>query len=123
MADISIASTNSLLLPGTPCLRCFLGYFIAPGRCSPDLIEATAAATPPCASRSGARSPRRSASSTAGPGGSPDPLARALRLADPPVVARVDEGHVVFDPRTVLPGEDDALVAALEAGLRTAGRS
>jgi L-seryl-tRNA(Ser) seleniumtransferase len=54
-------------------------------------------------------------------GDSPDQLARALRLADPPVVARVDEGHVVFDPRTVLPGEDDALVAALEARLRADG--
>src|SRR5215468_3267111 len=52
-------------------------------------------------------------------GPAPDELARALRLADPPVVARVDEDQVVFDPRTVLPGEDEALLAALAARLRT----
>ncbi|TMQ02802.1 MAG: L-seryl-tRNA(Sec) selenium transferase [Deltaproteobacteria bacterium] len=48
----------------------------------------------------------------------PDALAGALRLADPPVVARVDDDQVVLDPRTVLPGEDDALLAALQAQLR-----
>ncbi|HEX3757203.1 MAG TPA: L-seryl-tRNA(Sec) selenium transferase [Kofleriaceae bacterium] len=48
----------------------------------------------------------------------PDDLAARLRRADPPVVARVDQDQVVLDPRTVLPGEDDALLAALAAQLR-----
>jgi L-seryl-tRNA(Ser) seleniumtransferase len=51
-------------------------------------------------------------------GPAPDDLARALRLADPPVVARVDEDQVVFDPRTVLPGEDEAMLGVLQAQLR-----
>ncbi len=47
-------------------------------------------------------------------------LAR-LRGAQPAVVARVEAGQVAFDPRTVLPGQDAALLAvvreALAAGL------
>ena len=54
-------------------------------------------------------------------GPAPDELARALRLADPPVVARVDDDQVVLDPRTVLPGEDAALLAALQDPLGTGG--
>ena len=54
-------------------------------------------------------------------GPAPDELAHALRLADPPVVTRVDDDQVVLDPRTVLPGEDDALLAALELQLGTGG--
>jgi L-seryl-tRNA(Ser) seleniumtransferase len=30
-----------------------------------------------------------------------------------PVIARVHDGRVVLDPRTVLDGEDDALIAAV----------
>jgi L-seryl-tRNA(Ser) seleniumtransferase len=54
-------------------------------------------------------------------GPAPDELARALRLGDVPVVARVDDDQVVIDPRTVLPGEDDALLAALQEQLGTNG--
>jgi len=36
-----------------------------------------------------------------------------LRLLDPPVIARIDEDHVVLDLRTVLPGEDDLLARLL----------
>src|SRR5262249_51224977 len=50
-------------------------------------------------------------------GPAPDELARALRLTDPPVVARVDDDQVVLDPRTVLPDEDDTLLAALQEQL------
>jgi L-seryl-tRNA(Ser) seleniumtransferase len=50
----------------------------------------------------------------------PDELARSLRLADPPVVARVDDDQVVFDPRTVMPAEDDAMLALLRARLHAA---
>jgi L-seryl-tRNA(Ser) seleniumtransferase len=47
----------------------------------------------------------------------PDRLAERLRLGDPPVVARIEEGLVLLDPRTVLPGEDDLVVAAVRAAL------
>jgi L-seryl-tRNA(Ser) seleniumtransferase len=43
----------------------------------------------------------------------PDALAAALRGADPPVVARIEGGAVVLDPRTVLPGEDEGLLRAV----------
>lgn len=36
-----------------------------------------------------------------------------LRLADPPVVARVVDGWVQVDPRTVLPEQEEPLIAAL----------
>jgi L-seryl-tRNA(Ser) seleniumtransferase len=43
-----------------------------------------------------------------------DALSRALRLHEPPVIARVEQGEVVLDMRTLLEGEDaivrDALV-------------
>jgi L-seryl-tRNA(Ser) seleniumtransferase len=48
----------------------------------------------------------------------PNDFARALRLADTPVVARVDEDHVVFDPRTVLPGEEEVMLDMLRARLQ-----
>ncbi len=47
------------------------------------------------------------------PGGSPDSLAAALRRGQPPVVARIVDDAVCFDPRTVLPEEDGALVDAI----------
>jgi L-seryl-tRNA(Ser) seleniumtransferase len=47
----------------------------------------------------------------------PDGLATRLRCGDPAVVARIEEGSVVLDPRTVRPGEDEALVAAVRAAL------
>ena len=39
-------------------------------------------------------------------------LARRLRRHDPPVFARVGQGRVLADPRTLLDGEESALVAA-----------
>lgn len=42
-------------------------------------------------------------------------LAQALRRGEPPVVARVDEGRVWLDPRTVLPEQEAALLAAVRA--------
>jgi L-seryl-tRNA(Ser) seleniumtransferase len=47
-----------------------------------------------------------------------DRLASALRAGEPPVVARVADGRVRVDLRTVLPGEDDLLRDAL---VRAAG--
>ncbi|HLC29428.1 MAG TPA: L-seryl-tRNA(Sec) selenium transferase, partial [Dehalococcoidia bacterium] len=41
-------------------------------------------------------------------------LAAQLRAARPAVVARIERGRLLFDPRTVLPGEEDALLQAIE---------
>jgi L-seryl-tRNA(Ser) seleniumtransferase len=43
---------------------------------------------------------------------SPSALAASLRAADPPVFARIQDGAVLLDPRTLLPGDDDDLVRA-----------
>ncbi len=51
------------------------------------------------------------------PPGDADALAARLRRADPPVVARIEDGRVVLDPRTVLPGEDEAVVRAVRGAL------
>jgi len=50
----------------------------------------------------------------------PDTLAARLRAADPPVIARVEDGAVLLDPRTVLPDEDEHVVAALQQALTPA---
>ena len=44
-------------------------------------------------------------------GMSADDLAAQLRLGDPPIVARVEDGRVLLDLRTVF-AEQDALIAA-----------
>ncbi len=46
------------------------------------------------------------------PCGKLEDFARRLRLSDPPVVARIEEGRILLDLRTVLP-EQDSLVALL----------
>ncbi|HET8722934.1 MAG TPA: L-seryl-tRNA(Sec) selenium transferase [Anaeromyxobacteraceae bacterium] len=51
------------------------------------------------------------------PPGDPDGVAARLRAADSPVVGRIEEGRVLLDPRTVLPGEDAAVLAAVRAAL------
>jgi L-seryl-tRNA(Ser) seleniumtransferase len=38
---------------------------------------------------------------------------RGLRAADPPVIARIQDGRLVFDLRTVFPAEEETLLAAL----------
>ncbi|MEY3210575.1 MAG: hypothetical protein RIT28_1056, partial [Pseudomonadota bacterium] len=50
-------------------------------------------------------------------GGDVEALATRLRLGAPPVVARVRRDALVFDPRTVLPGEDETLCVALRLAL------
>lgn len=47
----------------------------------------------------------------------PDAFAARLRRADPPVIARIAADRVLLDPRTVLPGQDKALLAALREAL------
>ena len=44
---------------------------------------------------------------------SADELAAALRAADPPIVARVEEGCVLLDLRTVFPEQDDLVARTL----------
>jgi L-seryl-tRNA(Ser) seleniumtransferase len=46
-----------------------------------------------------------------------DALARRLRLGAPHVVPRIIDGSVAVDARTVLPGQDDRLLAAIQAAL------
>lgn len=41
---------------------------------------------------------------------SPDVLAARLRRNDPPVIARIEDGRLVLDPRTVQAGEEKALL-------------
>jgi L-seryl-tRNA(Ser) seleniumtransferase len=54
------------------------------------------------------------------PPGSPDRLLAKLRHADPPLVGRIEDDRVVLDPRTVMPREDDAVVAAVLRALAPA---
>lgn len=47
-----------------------------------------------------------------------DSLLEVLRTSDPPVIARVKEGRIVLDVRTVLPGQEKPLVDALAKSLQ-----
>jgi L-seryl-tRNA(Ser) seleniumtransferase len=49
----------------------------------------------------------------------PEEMARRLRAGQPPVVARVRDGRVLLDPRTVGISEEDALVDAVVTALAT----
>ena len=49
-------------------------------------------------------------------------LATALRTGDPPVIARIEQDHCCLDPRTVLKGEDETLIDAVEAAAQTVRR-
>jgi L-seryl-tRNA(Ser) seleniumtransferase len=42
-----------------------------------------------------------------------------LRAADPPVIARIADGRVLFDPRTVLPGQEGQLVEIIVSCMQT----
>lgn len=46
-----------------------------------------------------------------------DEFAKRLRTGERPVVARIEEGRLLFDPRTVMPHEDEVLVEALQRAL------
>jgi L-seryl-tRNA(Ser) seleniumtransferase len=47
-------------------------------------------------------------------GMSADELSSSLRASDPPVIARVEDGRVLLDLRTVFPDQDEAVVRALQ---------
>lgn len=44
----------------------------------------------------------------------PERAARWLRLHDPAIVARIEQGRLIFDPRTVDPADDPLLIEALK---------
>ncbi|MCY3917519.1 MAG: L-seryl-tRNA(Sec) selenium transferase [Chloroflexi bacterium] len=46
---------------------------------------------------------------------SPDRAMEKLREADPPVIARIADGRVLLDPRTVLPKQEVGLLTALQS--------
>ena len=49
-------------------------------------------------------------------------LAAALRRGEPPVIARIENEACCLDPRTVLRGEDETLIDAVEVAVRSLGR-
>jgi L-seryl-tRNA(Ser) seleniumtransferase len=51
-------------------------------------------------------------------GPSPDALAARLRAHDPPLIARIENDRLCLDPRTVLPAQEETLLAALIACAR-----
>jgi L-seryl-tRNA(Ser) seleniumtransferase len=50
---------------------------------------------------------------------SPNRFLGRLRQASPPVIARLEQDRVVFDPRTVLPEQGNALLAAIRGALES----
>jgi len=49
-------------------------------------------------------------------------FAAALRRGEPPVIARIDKDTCCLDPRTVLKGEDETLIDAVEVAARSIAR-
>jgi hypothetical protein len=45
----------------------------------------------------------------------------ALRHGDPPVIARIEKDACCLDPRTVLKGEDETLLDAVEVAAKSLG--
>ncbi|HKE35879.1 MAG TPA: hypothetical protein VKB39_00505, partial [Candidatus Baltobacteraceae bacterium] len=43
----------------------------------------------------------------------PDAVAATLRRNDPAIVARIEDGRLLFDLRTIAPEEDESVIAAL----------
>ncbi len=50
-------------------------------------------------------------------GGPADMIEQKLRAGDPPIMARVADGRVLIDLRTVFPAEDDEIIAAVRAAV------
>jgi L-seryl-tRNA(Ser) seleniumtransferase len=46
-----------------------------------------------------------------------DGLVERLRSGDPPIIARIEEGHVVLDPRTILPDQIEAVAKGVTVAL------
>ncbi len=52
----------------------------------------------------------------------PDKLLKQLRSSHPPVIARIQDDRVIFDPRTVPPEQEGALLVSLQNALSTQAR-
>jgi L-seryl-tRNA(Ser) seleniumtransferase len=52
---------------------------------------------------------------------SADEFAALLRGYDPPIVARIEDGRVLLDLRTVFPQQDDLVANSLRANLGVTG--
>jgi hypothetical protein len=48
-------------------------------------------------------------------------LSTALRRGDPAVLTRIEKDACCIDPRTVLRGEDEQLIDAVEAAVKSVG--
>jgi len=59
----------------------------------------------------------------AGGRGTAGGLAAALRRGRPPVIARLAEGAVLLDARTLLPGDEEHIAAALRAAVSSMRRN
>jgi L-seryl-tRNA(Ser) seleniumtransferase len=46
-----------------------------------------------------------------------DSLVERLRGGDPPIIARIEDNHVVLDPRTILPGQEETVARGIRAAL------
>ncbi|MCL2149321.1 MAG: L-seryl-tRNA(Sec) selenium transferase [Dehalococcoidia bacterium] len=56
------------------------------------------------------------------PNGNPEDFVRRLRLADPPLIARIEDGRVLLDLRTVMAEQDNLIVSlVIEAWLQGVG--
>ena len=53
----------------------------------------------------------------AGVAGGAEELTRRLRVGDLPIVARIEDGRVLLDPRTIPPGRDAEVAEAVRAAL------
>jgi len=51
-------------------------------------------------------------------GGSPDAVTARLRAGDPPVIARIQDGRLALDPRTVLPEQDAVLLRCVAEAIQ-----
>jgi L-seryl-tRNA(Ser) seleniumtransferase len=49
---------------------------------------------------------------------SPDAFSEQLRQGHPPVIARIENDRLVLDPRTVLPGQEQGMLAAIQHAIR-----
>jgi L-seryl-tRNA(Ser) seleniumtransferase len=49
---------------------------------------------------------------------SPDQFQKRLREENPAIIARTENDKVLFDPRTVLAGQDEILLSSLKIALR-----
>lgn len=83
-----------------------------PAWCRAELVDGESAAGG--GSFPGARLPTTLVAVSPGDQGA-DALARRLRLGAPPVVARVAEGRILFDPRTLPPAAHEAVSLAVAA--------